>query len=291
MSPSSKKVEPKKGLWDRLVQFIPVWVQIVICIGTIAVAAVPFVFPRVFSDATPTPTLSPTVDNSASAMNRAAEPTETPSPIPVTLTPVIETSAAPVISTIMPGEDWAQNCIDSVIWSPFVEEKIFKDSAPCYQLTQWGITGDDGKVIFVTHKSQSRAVEYGIFTPWQDWKGVEFSVHKNHLENSEVWVGFFEEETVYSNGIVFVIQPDDVIDIRQLPVEDLPVNNVGLPYADGVFNVDIALREGKFKASVDGQGLISEWPLSFAIKYMFIGYRSLPSTNLDASVSDLKFVK
>ena len=288
MSPSSKKSQTKKSFWDRLVQFIPVWVQIVICIGTIAVAAVPFVFPRILSEETPTPTSALPTDVLPPAVSQAEEPTETPSPIPAPSTPEL---VAPVLPPPVPGEDWARNCIDTTIWSTFLADKITRGSTPCYELAQWGITGESGKVIFVTHKSQSRAVEYGIFTPWQDWKGVEFSVHKSHLENSEVWVGFFEEETVYSNGIVFVIQPDDVIDIRQLPVEDLPVNNVGLPFADGVFNVDIVLREGKFKASVDGQGIISEWPLSFAIKYMFVGYRSLPSTNLDASVSDLRFIK
>lgn len=288
MIPSDKKSQPKTSLWDRLVQFIPVWVQILICIGGIAVAAVPIVFPRLISDETPTPTSAPPTDVSTPVVIQTEEPTETPSPIPASAMPEL---VVPVLPPPVPGEDWARNCIDTTIWSAFLEDRITRASTPCYELTQWGITGESGKVIFVTHKSQSRAVEYGIFTPWQDWKGVEFSVHKSHLENSEVWVGFFEEETVYSNGIVFVIQPDDVIDIRQLPVEDLPVNNVGLPFADGVFNVDIVLREGKFKASVDGQGIISEWPLSFAIKYMFVGYRSLPSTNLDASVSDLKFIK
>lgn len=65
--------------------------------------------------------------------------------------------------------------------------------------------------------------------------------------NSEVWIGFFEDDTVKSNGIVFVIQPGDVIDVRQLPVEDLPVDNIYLPYADGRFNVETILKEGKIK--------------------------------------------
>jgi hypothetical protein len=88
-----------------------------------------------------------------------------------------------------------------------------------------------------------------------------------------------------------VIQPGDVIDVRQLPVEDLPVDNIYLPYADGRFNVETILKEGKIKVSVDGQGIISEWPISFTIKNMFIGYRSLPSTNLDASVFGLRFIE
>jgi hypothetical protein len=290
MIPLDKKNQTKKSLFDRLAEFIPVWVQIVMCIGAVAVAAVPFIFPRLFPEATPAPTSAPSIDFTPTP-DQMSESPSTSSQLPVSATPETKPLIVSAIPSALPGEDWTRNCIDSGVWSPFLDDRNIEDATPCYQLAQWGITGEDGRLIFVTNKSQSRAVEYGVFTPWRNWRGVEFSVQTKYLVNSEVWIGFFEDDTVKSNGIVFVIQPGDVIDVRQLPVEDLPVDNIYLPYADGRFNVETILKEGKIKVSVDGQGIISEWPISFTIKNMFIGYRSLPSTNLDASVFGLRFIE
>lgn len=62
-------------------------------------------------------------------------------------------------------------------------------------------------------------------------------------------------------------------------------------YADGKFNVTITFSGGKARFSVDGQGLISDWPVPFTIKNLFIGYRSLPNTLIDASVYNLRLTK
>ncbi|MDO9302926.1 MAG: hypothetical protein Q7T89_16175 [Anaerolineales bacterium] len=214
----------------------------------------------------------------------------------VTLPPVVEapTDTAIVVPTNtpvpLPGEDWAGNCINSIIWKPYLAGETRSEQSECYQLSEWGIKAEQGRLIFASNRySQPRANEYGILALWHNWTEVDFTVEADRLENSEIWFGFFEGNTLNSTGIVFVIQHGDVIDVRQMPGEVPVVDNVYLNYADGKFHPRINFEGGKIAVSVDGQGIISKWPINFTIRNMFIGYRALPSTNLSAVVFDLKF--
>ncbi len=202
----------------------------------------------------------------------------------------VEETPTPV-AILIPGNDWLQSCISKEVWMPYLDGFPLTSPPDCYELNSWGINAENGKLTFVSNTSQTTAVEYGIFTPWQNWSGINFSVQTKDLENSEFWLGVFEGDTINSKGIVFVIQPGDDIDIRELPRENYPVDNVYLPYAGGKFNVNITLSGGKIKFLVDGQGIISDWPVDFTIKNMFIGYRSLPNTLIDTTVYNLNLVK
>lgn len=226
------------------------------------------------------------VDTSVPSTPTASVPRSL-SPTPLSTVSVTE---LPCIfsGTCVPGDDWQRSCI-SAIWKPYLAGEIMPEPALCYQLSEWGITADNGSLVFANNKSSLTAYEYGIFTPWQNWSEVDFTVDIKHLDNSELWFGFFEGNTTSSTGIVFVIQPNDIVDVRNMPSRGAIVQNVGLPYAGGHFDPKITFAGGMFTLWIDGQGILSNWPVNFTIRNMFIGYRSLPVINLEATISNLKF--
>ncbi len=281
MSPINRKPIKKTTVLEQIALFIPVWIQIIICVGGVAVVIAPSVIPRIFPTDTPTPFLTASISETLSPSPIA---TVTSSPT-LTLTPEFPCTFS---ETCTPGEDWQRNCI-SAVWTPSLAGVTIPAPPLCYQLSKWGITADKGTLVFAMNKSDFTAHEYGIFTPWQNWSEVDFTVNIKHLDNSELWFGFFEGDKTSSNGIVFVIQPNDTVDVREIRSGKSIVNNVGLPFAGGKFRPKITFKGGKFALLIDGQGILSNWPVNFTIRNMFIGYRSLPVINLDAAISDLKF--
>lgn len=220
-----------------------------------------------------------------------------PSSLPSTSTPVTEvfTPAPPVSSptetpVMLPGSDWTKNCIYRDVWTSYLAGTSVSTQSECYQLDGWGIAADNGRLVFASHQSQSKGVEYGLFSKWNhEWRQVGFSVEVDRQQDSEIWFGLFEGETLNSRGVVFVIQPGDVVDVREMPSGTPLVDNIELKFAEGKFHPCITLDGGKFAVVVDGQGIISKWPLNFVIQNMFVGFRSLPNTNLNAAVFDLRF--
>jgi hypothetical protein len=276
MIPTEKKPEEKSNLFQKLALLIPVWVQMIICAGAVMVAFInsPVLIEKFFASPTSTPTLaSATVFPATDAM--------------MTQPPIVAASATP---TLIPGEDWSDDCINSAVWNPYLAGETRSEQSQCHQLSEWGIKAEQGRLIFASNRySQPRANEYGILTPWNNWREVDFTVVADRQENSEIWFGFFEGDTLNSNGIVFVIQPGDEIDVRVMPYETEAVNNIDLKYADGKFHPRIIFEGGKIGVWVDQQDIITKWPVNFQIRNMFVGYRALPSANLNVAVFDLKF--
>ena len=268
---NTKKPEEKNNVWQKLALFIPIWVQIIICVT--AVASSPIIIGKILE--TPAPVLT--------------TPTDTAVPISLIGNSVAVTVLDTSVPVLLPGQDWGGNCINSTIWRPYLAGETKSESSQCYQLSEWGINAERGRLIFASNRSQSRGYEYGILTPWHNWSEVNFTVDAARLENSEIWFGFFEGDTPDSTGIIFIIQPGDEIDIRAMPYETKVVDNIDLKFAGGKFHPRVIFEGGKIAVWVDGQGIISEWPINFTIRNMFVGYRALPSMNLNAAVFDLKF--
>lgn len=268
-----KKPKEKNNWSQTLATFIPVWVQIISCLGLVLVTFVssPLWIERFFPlTATAAPaTVLPVTD----------------APLP---TPVALPDSTTVPPPPQPGQDWNDGCVNSVVWKTYLAGESRFEEAQCYQLSKWGITAAQGRLTFAAAHSQSTAYEYGILTPYNNWNEVDFSVEVDRHENSEIWVGFFEGDTPRSTGIVFVIQPGDVVDIREMPYETEIVNNINLHSAEGKFHTRVIFEGGKIAVWVDGQGITSKLPVNFTIKNMFIGYRALPNTNLNVEVFDLK---
>ncbi|MCC6260132.1 MAG: hypothetical protein IT311_04650 [Anaerolineales bacterium] len=282
----------------RDVRFIPLWIQIVVSVTAVITAVIvgltplgPRILEHILADtatpviAIPTLTSAPAFPSSPPALTLMPTSPSVETPLP---TPTLDPNSN---LTPAPSSDWFLDCIDSRIWSAYAENVLQPQTSPCYQLAAYGVNAEGGRLNFISNRSYSTAVESGIFTPWQNWKQVDVSIEYEDLKNSEIWIGFFEEDSTQPKGIVFAIQPGGDVDVRDLPRQDYPVDNTYLPYADGKFNVTITFSGGKARFSVDGQGLISDWPVPFTIKNLFIGYRSLPNTLIDASVYNLRLTK
>lgn len=220
--------------------------------------------------------------------------TDTPTDViyPTPLPTVAETQLPCTLAgTCSPSDDWRQDCISKEIWSTFLNNDATPVTGLCYDLQRWGIVADDGNLYFATKKSGSRAQEYGIFTPWQDWSQIDLKINTRSIQNSEVWIGFLEEASLQSRGVIFVVQSGDTVDVRNSWEVQPIVNNLGLPDWSGVYSPEIKFDGGKIRITEGGQNILFPWSLNMSINYMFIGYRTLPAADLDAVIYDLKFIK
>jgi len=208
---------------------------------------------------------------------------------------VVDLTCSDVTPTIippdtLPGNDWIQNCISTAVWSPSLSGESFSQSSDCYQLIQWGFAPIDGKLNMVTQRQVFTAKDYGLFTPWRNqWTEVNLSIRAKTLKNSEIWVGLFADKSLSADGVVFVIQPGDNVDIRLYPSGVEFISNFFLPSAHGKYDVRMILRGAKLEAWEDGQLITTNAPMNFETRYLYVGYRALPSMELDAQISNLKF--
>lgn len=243
---------------------------------------------KIFPSPTPTPALLVTeIPPMFTPSATSVIPSDTPAPTDTPAYPCTFTQ------TCTPGEDWARNCIDKEIWSTSWQGALPAPTGLCYDLARWGIVASDGNLSLVTTQFDETAREYGVFTPWQGgWSGLDVVVKARQLGNAEVWVGFFEEASLQSNGLVFVVQSGNTtVDVRRMPSGEPLANNVGLPDWAGTYSPQIRFSGGKMSVAEGGQNILFPTPVNFTVKYLFIGYRSLPGTNLDATIAKLYFVR
>ena len=217
-------------------------------------------------------------------------PSVTFSPSPTVFVPEIVT-VVPTVTvqpTSVPGDDWNRDCIDLTTWTPLLADGEVPVIRNCAQLAPWGITAQDDRLILNTLKSVAAAREYGILASVPVRAEIDISIQIKNLRNSEVWIGVLDGNKPNSlEGFVFVIQPSGAMDFRELPSQKAIVNNQTYPYVTDKYPVKIILDAGQISIAVDKNRMVSGYPISFSNRKLFIGYRSLPSTQLEAFISDL----
>lgn len=214
-------------------------------------------------------------------------PTKTSTPVPTQVT-----SAAPTMHlTSIPGQDWLNDCIDLHTWQPSLPGDTTLVVRDCSQLARWGITAQDGKLFIDSWDSESTAREYGLMTRLPTRATITLDIDVKHLKGSEIWVGVFDaDQKDRFSGVVFVIQPGSAMDFREMPQQKPVVDNQYYQYVDKHFPLTIALDVGKISIIVNKNKLISNYPLNFTDRELFVGYRSLPNTEIDVSISDLQIL-
>ena len=257
-------------------------VAIVGCIGTLIGAALNPDLAQVILDkvvnSTPTATTASAVPN---PKPNTTTPTTTPVKISPTDTPVLTWSA---------GEDWKSNCISTLNWQPDLENDTAEDNKGCHNLIPWGIAANNGGLLLTTvsNKNQS-AKEYGIFTALSQRRSFKFSIRASELTNSEVWLGFFDECSLKSNGILVTIQNDDNFDVREMPSEKEYADNIHLGTQGGYYeNILIEFVGPTLYVTVDGQPIVAGYPISVSPKHLFVGYRMLPKGEIKATIRDME---
>ncbi len=231
----------------------------------------------------PSPTIPPTATATATF---TFTPTKTHTPKP-TVTEFY-TATPTVHPTSIPGQDWLIDCIDLYTWQTYLDGDGSAITKKCSQLAKWGITAQDGELFLLSFESQSTAKEYGLITKLPTRTTIEIDIEVERLRNSEVWVGIFDaDRSEQFSGFVFVIQPGSSMDFREMPLQKPIVNNQYYTYVDEYFPIVITLDVGKISVAVNKNKLISNHPLYFTNRELFIGYRSLPNTEIDVSISGL----
>jgi hypothetical protein len=289
----NKAIDKEKGKGDQITteqdKSIPpagwaaisaIGVAIVGCISTIIVSALNPDLTQVildkFSSATHTPTPTSTAPSSATPSNTPTKVYFTETPTPITL--------------VAAGDDWQSDCISVANWQPDLEESIAEVDNGCYDLIPWGIAANNGNLLLTTvSKQKSTALEYGIFTPLTQNKTFEFSIRVNELTNSEVWIGFFREKSLESQGILITIQNDDNFDVREMPSQKEYADNIHLGAEGGNYeNILITFIGPVLYVTVDGQPVIANYPINVSPKQLFLGYRMLPKGEIKATIRDIK---
>ena len=268
-------------------------------IGTLITAIVGIITvlanPELLAFFSPEPTLTPTVTVMPIATN-----TETPSSPTIMVSPslvftdtpalvAINTAPPTIHPTSIPGNDWKIDCIDLTTWEPYLAGGEVPVSRYCTQLAAWGITAQDGEIIFNTRESTFTAKEYGLSTSLPLRAKIEFSVNIQKLQQGEIWIGILDGDRYDRlEGYIFVIQPNGSMDFRDIVSQDEIVKNEKYKYAaEHNYPTKIVLDAGKISVWVDGGRLLLDYPLPFSNRQLFFGYRSLPSTNLDVSIYNL----
>lgn len=224
-----------------------------------------------------------------------ASATFSPSPVVLaskTCTAIALPPTATTHPTSVPGDDWAEDCIDLTTWIPFLADGEIPITRDCAQLTFWGITAQDGDLIFNTLKTTSTAKEYGIIASLPLRADIELSIDVRDLVNSEVWIGILDGDIPDKlSGFAFVIQPNRSMDFREIsPTYDI-VANTHFSGVTDTFPVRIVLDTGQMSVFVDNAGLVYNRPVSFSNRKLFIGYRLLPNNEINVSVYNLQITE
>jgi len=281
---SPKKSKEKRGIspagWAAI---SAIGVAAVGCIGTIVAAVLNPDLAQVILDkaigSTPTPAIISTVSIPTSS------PTNTP---PLSTNPT-DTPEPPIIAS----KDWEADCISIANWKPDLENETAEIYNDCYDLVPWGIGANNGNLLFTTTSNQTiSAMEYGIFTPLPQNKEFHFSIQIKTLNNSEVWIGFFDQNSLQSKGILVAIQPDDNFDIREMPSQVEFADNIHLYSEAGDYeNIQIEFIGSSLYVTVDGQPILAGYPISISPKKLFLGYRMLSDGEIKATIRSMEIRK
>lgn len=288
-----KAIDKEKGKGDQITteqdKSIPpagwaaisaIGVAIVGCISTIIVSALNPDLTQVildkFSSATLTPTPTSTAPSSATPNNTPTKVYFTETPTPITL--------------VAAGDDWQSDCISVANWQPDLEESIAEDDNGCYNLIPWGIAANNGNLLLTTvSKQKTTALEYGVFTPLPQCGTFKFSIRVDELTNSEVWLGFFRESSLESNGILITIQNDDNFDVREMPSQKEYADNIHLGAEGGNYeNIQVEFIGPTIYVTVDGQPVIANYPINVSPRKLFLGYRMLPKGEIKATIRNME---
>jgi hypothetical protein len=187
MTPANKKPEDKT---QKIALFIPVWVQIIICLGGVLTAMVssPLIIEKLFPTPTPGPAVvAPTVlvdvpINIASVDTRLQSATAVPSLCCLAGWDIFSTDSMPV--TPSPLGDCPNIGVDEL-----------------------GIHSSNCNLIFGKDNVKRSGV-YGLSMPIQHNITIQLSVSVTNLIEGEFWVGFSNGSDPQSGSLIYAMTPD-----------------------------------------------------------------------------------
>ncbi len=194
-----------------------------------------------------------------------------------------------------PGADWQRGCISAKIWELYSLDPTFGEVVKdgCYQLLEYGISAHQGNLAFVRQKVRETEL-YGVVVPIPDNAEIDFSLRVNALNNADIWMGIIQNPASRA-GVYLVGKKDAYFDMIEVK-HDYPSKlneNYHIRFNQGFYRFKFEIEGNLWNIWRNGtpQAMFSDINLSFAPRYLFIGYRAYPqdgiSGTVDVRISDL----
>ncbi len=264
--------------------------------GTVAVALISIVAPRLVPDATPVPTLTsvviftPTITNTPVPTDTvpAGDPTSTPAPDTPTPEPTF-TLAAPTPPPI--GADWINGCI-SALWKPWPTTIQTTENNGCLSEPVNLFFAADGRLTFLANGRFEETQVYGMFAPIPANGTVSIKSFLRNLQDGEIWMGVFAEPTIESQGMIIVIPPGNVKE-RLLVQKTMP-GQVELQSTQSflqdppIYDVVFDVSNGAVSTVILRDTVFNSLPVNSAQPWLFVGYQVKRGNNrIDAEFIEL----
>ena len=264
--------------------------------GTVAVALISIVAPRLVPDATPVPTLTsvviftPTITNTPVPTDTvpAGDPTSTPAPDTPTPEPTF-TLAAPTPPPI--GADWINGCI-SALWKPWPTTIQTTENNGCLSEPVNLFFAADGRLTFLANGRFEDTQVYGMFAPIPANGTVSIKAFLRNLQDGEIWMGVFAEPTIESQGMIIVIPPGNVKE-RLLVQKTMP-GQVELQSTQSflqdppIYDVVFDVSNGAVSTVILRDTVFNSLPVNSAQPWLFVGYQVKRGNNrIDAEFIEL----
>lgn len=264
--------------------------------GTVAVALISIVAPRLVPDATPVPTstsvviFTPTITNTPVPTDTvpAGDPTSTPAPDTPTPEPTF-TLAAPTPPPI--GADWINGCI-SALWKPWPTTIQTTENNGCLSEPVNLFFAADGRLTFLANGRFEETQVYGMFAPIPANGTVSIKSFLRNLQDGEIWMGVFAEPTIESQGMIIVIPPGNVKE-RLLVQKTMP-GQVELQSTQSflqdppIYDVVFDVSNGAVSTVILRDTVFNSLPVNSAQPWLFVGYQVKRGNNrIDAEFIEL----
>ncbi len=230
----------------------------------------------------------------------------TPTPVPPTATTTFTPTYTPTPTetpfptpTIIPGQDFEANCIDSGFWTPYKGETHPKDNKGCWELSDWGISAQDGGLLLA--KEDFTGYSRSIYTVLPENAEIRFTVRIDKLttivnsdSNLVFGIGNADQWLLAGKYLIYrVISPDSLV----YALYTSSVLEAGMSYFSNYTlgqeqRVVFSIKGLLLDIYIDDLKVLGSVTLSPSDKKVFwIGFHLPTSGNITAFIKDVRVVK
>jgi hypothetical protein len=192
----------------------------------------------------------------------------------------------------IPGQDWTHDCIGAA-WNFFPAVTHPRDSNGCLQQPLASvISAEDGTLSLLSQTRADSAQIFGIATALSLRSNITMHLTLHQIQTGQVWIGVLGgADPLNSPGIMLVLSEGNVQNqvfvVRQIPQGHELLRSASIPAEAGGYNVQLVIDNGSVTFAINSMPTPA-YPLSFANRQLFIGYRNQFGYNaINAQISNL----